>query len=164
MTRVIPALLLALALAPACGNRAPAPAAPAIAATPTPEEVVAAGKGLVEEYRQAYEVRSVDALSGLYAHTLDVVLVHQGNERAGWTDVRSYLKELLEHATEIHLTLSDVAVTALGDDAATAVASVRREVSDGTTTVTTEGVLTLALRRTGSKWRIATEHYSYRTQ
>ena len=163
MTRAIPPLLLALALAPACGNRAPAPAAPAVVATPTPEEVVAAGKGLVEEYRQAYEVRSVDALSGLYAHTLDVVLVHQGREWAGWTDVQSYLKGLLQHAREIHLTFSNVTVTALGDDASTAVAGVRREVSDGTTTVTTGGVLTLALRRTGSKWLIATEHFSYRT-
>jgi len=164
MSRAIPALLLALALAPACGNRAPAPVAPAIVATPTPEEVVTAGKGLIEEYRQAYEVRSADALSGLYAHTLDVVLVQQGKEWAGWTDVRNYLKELLQHATEIHLTLSDVTVTALGDDASTVVAGVRREVSDGTTTVTTEGVLTLALRRKGGKWLITTEHFSYRTQ
>ncbi len=105
-----------------------------------------------------------DALSGLYAHTLDVVLVHQGREWAGWTNVAQYLKELLEHATEIHLTLSHVTVTALGHDAATAVAEARREVSDGTTTVTTEGVLTLALRRTAGKWLIATEHFSYRTQ
>lgn len=157
--------LLLLLLFASCGKgAAPGPIEPV--PPPTPAEVVQAGKGVVEQYRQAYQVRSLEALGGVYSRGLDVSLVHQGEVHQGWTAVETYLRDKLVRASEVRLKLSDVAVMALGDGAASVVAKVRRDISDGTTTVTEEGYLTLALRREagpdGDRWVIASEHFSFR--
>ena len=46
--------------------------------------------------------------------------------------------------------------------AAVAVATMTRELSDGATTVTENGTLTLVLRKDRGRWQIASEHYSYK--
>lgn len=153
----------ALALLAACGGRAPAPEEPTseLEKPLTPAEVVAAGSGAAEQYRQAWEVRSFDALAELYAQDLDVVVVHQGESHHGWTDVQRYLKQLLGSAAEVHMKLSEVTVTALGPAGAAVAAELRREINDGTSAVIEEGALTLALRKDGDRWLIVSEHFSF---
>ena len=127
----------------------------------TPEEVVLAGKGVAEQYRQAYQVRSLESLTPLYSQSLDLIVVHQGRGYRGWTAVEKRLRELIETSSEIHVTLADVNVSALGPEGAAVTASITREVSDGVTKVVEEGVLTLALRLEGERWLIVSEHFSY---
>src|SRR6266436_2500629 len=137
----------------ACQHGKSAPVAPA-----TPTDVVAAGRGVVEQWRQAYEVRSADALEKLYSHDSDVVLVQDGLPLIGWPQVKSTLDGKLAHAKEIHVRLQDVKVTTV----ASAVSTMTREIGDGVTTVNENGVLTLVLRRDDDGWKIAAEHYSYK--
>lgn len=153
----------ALLFAASCGGKQRAVDAPSPESqrSLTPQEVTAAGKGVAEQYRQAYEVRSFDALAALYVQNLDLVVIHQGKAMSGWTAAETHLRALLARASEIHLKLEDVAVTALGPEAATVVASMRREVNDGTAAVIEQGQLTLAVRRSGDSWVIVTEHFSY---
>ena len=47
--------------------------------------VAIATRGAIEQWRQAYEVRSVDALEQLYAHDADIVVVSDGVTLIGWT-------------------------------------------------------------------------------
>jgi ketosteroid isomerase-like protein len=159
------ALLLSLGLAVGlggCRHGSRAVGAPAAAAeSATPEDVVAAGKRVVEQYRQAYEVKSMDALVPLYSQGLDVVLVQQGKALFGWSAVEARLKETVEGASAIHIRLGDVAVAALGSDAASVTAAMTREISEGSTTVQESGLLTLALHRDGERWLIVAEHYSF---
>jgi hypothetical protein len=116
----------------------------------------------VEQYRQAYEVRSLDALTQLYSHGLDVAVVHQGRGHHGWTAVSKYLSELIGHAAEIHIKISEVNVSSLGPGGAAVSAQLAREISDGVTTIVEEGRLTLALRLENERWVIVSEHFSYR--
>lgn len=155
--------LVLLALAGACGGAgaAAAPEEPKQQRTLTPAEVIEAGKGVAEQYRQAYQVRSFDALSQLYVHNLDVVIADQGDKRAGWTAVEAHLKALLDRASEIHIKLDHVVVTAMGPGAAVVVATMKREVNDGSAAVIERGVLTLFVRREADSWVIVTEHFSY---
>lgn len=139
---------------------------PATAADKAPEalapaEVIHEVEGAVEQYRQAYEVKSLDALEPLYLHGPGLVLVIQGDRKSGWQAVRNYLDGLLMAAAEIRVRVSDVSVVALGDSAATAVATLERSVSDGTTMLSVTGTLTLVFERLGSDWKIASEHFSY---
>lgn len=155
-------LACALVLAAACAG-GPHPATPATgAAAASSQEVVAGAKATIEQWRQAYEVRSVDALAKLYAHDLDVVVVQQGVPHLGWTAVQALLDERIGHASAIHVRLKDVQVTALAPTVAAAVATMSREVSDGATTVTETGTLTLVVRKTDAGWVITSEHYSYK--
>ena len=134
----------------------------------TPREVVAAAKATLEQWRQAYEVRSLDALAPLYAHDLDVVVVVEGTPLIGWSSVEAMLKDRLARAGTIHVRLKDIGVSSLGPTAASVVATMSREVTAGATTVTEAGTLTLALRHdhpaagSGGAWVIVAEHYSYR--
>ncbi len=147
-----------LALATGCPAKGPdAPTAPT-----TPNDVVVAAKATVEQWRQGYEVRSVDALSKLYAHDLDVVLVTEGTALTGWKSIEASLRDKLSRAGAIHVRLKDVQVTAQGLMVATVVAVMTREVTDGAATTSENGTLTLVLRREGDAWVIALEHYSYR--
>src|SRR4051812_26551754 len=50
----------------------------------TPKEVTVATRGVIEQWRQAYEVRSIDALEQLYSHDPDIVLVNDGVTLIGW--------------------------------------------------------------------------------
>ncbi len=152
------ALVVALAVA-GCPRGKPADTTPAVE---TPKDVVAAGKAAIEAWRQAYEVRSFDALAKLYVHDPDTVVVVDGIPLIGWTAIEPLLKDKLSHAKEIHVRLKDMTVTSLAPTVAGAVATMTREISDGVTTVTENGALTLVLRQTTEGWKIVTEHYSYK--
>lgn len=156
--------MLALVLMlPACGGPAAAPpsAPQAEAAPPAPASVVEAAQALVEQYRQAHEVRSMDALAPLYAASPELVRVWQGRRTTGWEVVRPELAGLLGRAESIKLRIGDLAVSALGEDGAAVTASVSRTVADGVTSVRVDGVLTLALRRQDDRWVIVGEHFSH---
>jgi ketosteroid isomerase-like protein len=156
--------LLSLLVLGACpGSRGVAPAEPASpsAAELTPAEVVSAAAGLVEQYRQAYEVRSVDALAPLYLHDVDLAVVHQGRTFLGWSAVEHYLRETFTTAVEVRVRLGDVTVVALGGGGAAVTATMARSVSTGTTTVEERGTLSLSLRSEGERWVIVGEHFSY---
>ena len=53
-------------------------------------------------------------------------------------------------------------VSSLAPDVATAFATMTRELTADTTTITENGTLTLVLRKQGDKWLITSEHYSYK--
>jgi uncharacterized protein (TIGR02246 family) len=126
-----------------------------------PAGTVEAVQGVVERWRQGWQVRSVDALAALYPHDLDVVVVDGGVAHLGWTAVQTYLSTRIAEAQAIHVTIDDLQVYALGDRGAAAVATVTREVSDGVTSVAERGVVTWALRADDDgAWRIVAEHYS----
>jgi len=127
-----------------------------------PKDVVAAATGTIEQWRQAYEVRSFDALAKLYAHDLDLVVVQDGQPLMGWSTVEPALRDRLGKAKEIHVRLKDVTVASLGPTGAAALATMTREISDGVTTVTENGALTLVLRRGADGWQIIQEHYSFK--
>jgi ketosteroid isomerase-like protein len=127
-----------------------------------PKDVVAAAKGAIEQWRQAYEVRSFDALAKLYVHDSDTVLVQDGLPLVGWTTIEPMLKDRLAKAKEIHVRLKEITVSSLAPTVAGAIATMTREVSDGVTTVTENGALTLVLKQTTGGWQIVSEHYSYK--
>jgi len=151
------ALVAVLLCSVACPHGAPAPAQPA-----APADVVSAARGVIEQWRQAYEVRSADALEKLYTHDPDLVLVQDGTAIVGWTAVKSALDARIQHAKEIHVKLQDVKVSSLAPTVATATATMTREIGDGITTVNENGALTLVLRKDEDGWKIAGEHYSYK--
>lgn len=157
--RACEATIIALAILVA---GCPAKSAPVTPSATTPKEVVAGVKATIEQWRQGYEVRSVEALAKLYAHDLDVVVVQEGLTMIGWSSVEAYLKDRIARAGAIHIRLKDVQVIALGLEAASAVATMTRELTDGTTTVTESGTLTLVLRKVPEGWVISSEHYSYK--
>jgi ketosteroid isomerase-like protein len=127
-----------------------------------PKDVVAAATGTIEQWRQAYEVRSFDALAKLYVHDNDTVVVQNGLPLIGWPTIEAMLKDRFAHAKEVHVRLKDITVTSLAPTAASAIATMTREISDGTTTVTENGALTLVLKQTTAGWKIVSEHYSYK--
>jgi ketosteroid isomerase-like protein len=140
----------------------PKPAAPAVAQAP---DLVAQVQGAVEQWRQAYEARSIDALARLYsrgAHEPGLILVEDSTRLVGWAAIEPVLRARLANATAVHVRLADLQVIALGADAAVASAKMTREATQGATTVTEQGLLTLALRRNDETWVIASEHYSYK--
>jgi ketosteroid isomerase-like protein len=162
------ACAIALAACPRAKPKDATPIAPA-----TPREVVAAVRGAVEQWRQAYEARTFDVLAKLYRHDLEVVVVHDGAALIGWTSVEAMLRDRLARAKQIHVRLKDVQVTSLDDTVAFAIATMTREISDGVTTVTEDGAVTLVLRREcdpeqkaegacPTRWVIVGEHYSYK--
>ena len=155
MTRLALVLALLTAGCPAKGPEGPV-------APPTPKAVAAAAKAAVEQWRQGYEVRSFDALEKLYAHDLDVVVVTEGVALTGWKSIEAMLRDKLARAGAIHVRLKDIQVAAQGTMVATVVATMTREVTDGSATTTESGTLTLTLRKDGDAWVIALEHYSYR--
>lgn len=156
--RHVVALALAMVLTGCLGKAEDTtPVAPA-----TPTEVVAAGKGAIEQWRQAYEVKSFDALAKLYVRSPDTVLVLDGVPMIGWKSIEPMLRDKLARAKEIHIRLKDVSVMSLAPTIAGAVATMTREISDGITTVTENGALTLVFEKTHDGWQIVAEHYSYR--
>jgi ketosteroid isomerase-like protein len=128
----------------------------------TPKEVVAGARATIEQWRQAYEVRSFDALAKLYAHDIDLVVVQDGVPLVGWASVEGMLKDRLARFKQIHIRLKDIQVQSLGPTAATATAAMTREQGDDVTTVTEGGALTVVLRLEGDTWVIVAEHYSYK--
>lgn len=116
----------------------------------------------VEQWRQGWEVRSMDALAPLYRHDDHTVVVYQGQAHVGWPQAETFLRSVVDGAREVHLTVSDGQVAALGDSGATYAARLTREISDGAVTVSDTGYLTLTFARSGTAWEIVAEHYSYR--
>src|SRR5512140_2656587 len=106
------AVITLLVLGTGCPHpKAAEPTAPVHEATP--KEVVAATRGAIEQWRQAYEVKSMDALGKLYAHDTEVVIVQDGVALIGWGSVEGLLKDRLSRAKEIHIRLKEVQVTSI---------------------------------------------------
>ncbi|HVK75256.1 MAG TPA: nuclear transport factor 2 family protein [Kofleriaceae bacterium] len=146
-----------VALIAACRGGSSGPRTPAAGG----EDAFAAVFRVVEQWRQGWEVRSLDALAPLYRQDDNTVLVYQGRAHVGWPQAQTYLRKTVEGARSVHFTLDDGHVTALGDDGATYAARLTREISDGAVTATDSGYLTLTFARAGSRWEIVAEHYSY---
>ena len=108
---------MALALA-ACPSAKQTPVAPPTPATPV--QVVAAGRALVEEWRQAYEGKSFDALAKLYARGPELVVVQDGLPLIGWSSVDAMLRDRLARAKQVVVRVKDVQVTAIAPTAASA--------------------------------------------
>jgi ketosteroid isomerase-like protein len=155
----IASIALVASLTLGCSHHA-RPAEPAHDATPA--EVVSMAKATVEQWRQGYEVRGVDALAKLYAHTSETVLVLDGIAVIGWPAIAQLLTTKLAHAKEVHVRLKDVAVVSYAPTVAGVTATMTREIGDGVTTVSENGALTLVLQRDAEGWKIVAEHYSYR--
>lgn len=149
--------VVALAIAGCSHSAATVPTKPS-----TPKEVVAGARATIEQWRQAYQVRSFEALARLYDHTLDLVVVQDGQALVGWTSVEGMLKDRLARFKDIQIRLKDIQVASLGGTAATATAAMTRELGDGVTTITESGALTVVLRKEGDIWLIVSEHYSYK--
>jgi ketosteroid isomerase-like protein len=128
----------------------------------TPKEVISGARATVEQWRQAYEVKSLDALAKLYAQNLDLVVVQEGVPLVGWSSVEGMLKDRLARYKDIHVRLKDIQVQSLAPTAAAATATMTRELGDGVTTITEYGALTIVLRKEGESWLIVSEHYSFK--
>jgi len=128
----------------------------------TPNEVVTAARGTIEQWRQAYQIKGFDVLEGLYSHEPQLVFVNDGRLLIGWPSVEAMIKDRLARYQKIVIRLKDINVVSLGPTAATATAVMTRELGDEVTMVTEYGALTMVLRRDGEKWLIVTEHYSYK--
>lgn len=156
------ALVVAAVLAAGCphgGASGPATPAPVEA---TPKDVVTAARAALEQWRQAYEVRSEDVLAKLYAHDPDVVVVLEGTPLIGWSSVEAMLKDRLSRSDDIHVRLKDVQVASLAPTVAHVTATMTRDIKSGATTITENGTVTLVLRKQADAWLIEAEHYSYK--
>ena len=152
-------LCLAALAAPACkgggaGSTTPGPSA-------AEGDAFGAVFRAVEQWRQGWQVRSVEALEPLYRHDDHTVIVYQGRAQRGWERARTWLRAELAGVSSVHVRIEDGVVTTLGDDAATFTARMGRDLSDGVVTRTDEGFLTLTFVREGGAWQIVAEHYSY---
>jgi ketosteroid isomerase-like protein len=152
------AILVAALVVGACGHgsREVLPPRPV-----TPPDVATAVRGTIEQWRQAYQVKSEEALDRLYAHD-ELVVVQDGRALAGWPAVQAVIKDRLERYQKIVLRVRDVSVIALGSMGATATGVMTRELGNDVTTLTETGTLTMVLRKDPDGWVIVTEHYSYR--
>ena len=120
MSRAAIALVvLLLAACPRGGDQTPARPA-------TPKEVVAGARATIEQWRQAYEVRSFEALAKLYAHDLDLVVVQDGEPVFGWSSVENMLKDRLTRYPDIHVRLKDIQVQSLAPTVSVATAVMTR--------------------------------------
>jgi ketosteroid isomerase-like protein len=155
--RLAAILVAALATASCAHGGGSAPVRP-----PSASELVTAARGTVEQWRQAYQVKGMDALATLYANDPELVVVQDGTPIVGWKLVETTIKSRLEHTPKIVIRLRDMTVVPLGDNAATVTAVMTRELGDDVTTVTDTGALTMVLRRERDRWVIVAEHYSYR--
>jgi hypothetical protein len=122
----------------------------------------------LEQWRQAYEVRSLESLEPLYAHTDDLMVVWQGRSVQSWPSVRAYLGAFLAANTRVKLVVRDVRLAAIGSDAVSLTATVERRYGDGVRSVSENGILTMLFRLAPpddegkpATWRIASEHFSF---
>lgn len=151
------AILVALAITACAHGGGGTPAGPV--STP---EIATAATGTIEQWRQAYQVKGIDALAMIYAHDPDLVVVQDGTPVVGWPAVEAMIKNRFDRTPKIVIRLRDMTVVPLGDNAVTVTAAMTRELGNDVTTVTETGALTMVLRRQHDTWVIVTEHYSYR--
>jgi ketosteroid isomerase-like protein len=152
-------IALALVLA-GCPSKATCPAATS-ATGPAAEATITDVLRTVEQWRQAWEVRSPDALFPLYDHGKAVAAVTQGTALVGWDAVQADLAARIARATDVRYRLTDIQVAPTGDTAIVT-ASLAREISEGATTATDAGTLTLVFARDAARWVIVSEHFSFR--
>src|SRR5262245_65576249 len=120
---------LALLAALAAGGCPPRPAAP----TPAPPVGLAAGvKGTIEQWRQAYEVRSMDTLAKLYSHDPTLAIVQDGAVERGWAVIEPALRGRLARATAIRVRITELQVAPPAADAPGATGLLTRAANDGT--------------------------------
>jgi hypothetical protein len=115
----------------------------------------------VEQWRQGWEVRSLEALEPLYRHDDHTVIVYQGRPLRGWDSVQAWLRVQLAGVSSVHLRLEEGVVTTLGPDSASFATRMGRDLSDGVVTRADEGFLTLTFVREEGRWQIVAEHYSF---
>jgi ketosteroid isomerase-like protein len=162
------ALLAAVLLCAACGASTPKrPSTPGPVVSGDAKDQLPAA---LEQWRQGYEVRSVDALAPLYSATDDLTLVVQGRVVTTWPSVHATLTDFFAANNSIKVELQDVRIMALGGDGAIVVASVKRRYGDGIRSTQETGTVTLLFRlappeddNRPATWRIALEHYSFRS-
>src|SRR5690349_8086819 len=130
MKRIAVGLAVAALAMAGCPPRPGAPAAAAL-----PPELAGTIKGTIEQWRQAYEIRSMDALARLYSHDPGLVVVQDGARQLGWPATEEVLRGKLARASQIRVRITELQIAPLGPDAAVASAVMRRESGDGTTTV-----------------------------
>lgn len=130
---------------------------------PAADDSARAIEGVVEQYRQAYEVRSLEALGLLYSQDLDLVVVFQGRAHRGWSQVEEFLAQRLEGATKVRMVIKDLSIQPLSPSSAVASATLESSIGDDAATVTERGTLTLVLRKVGEGWKLVSEHFSYPT-
>jgi hypothetical protein len=140
---------------------ASAPSAATPLAPPAPIDVDQAVRSRVEQYRQGYEVRSIDALAPLYAQNDELSLTHQGRTHKGWKAVETFVLTFFGSAQTFRLRVSELAIVTVGETGALATMAVHRTYGDGVQTVDEKGTLSLAFRRVKDDWLIVAEHYSY---
>ena len=148
-------------LASCAGSRPEAAVAEPMAEVPDDKRAVI--EGVLEQYRQAYEIAGIEALAELYSQDLDLVLVYQGQKHQGWTAVSEYLVKRLAGATTVRMSMKDVVIHEVGDVGALVTATRETSMGDGSVTVTDRGVLTLVLRNQDGRWMVVAEHFSYPT-
>ncbi|HVV83010.1 MAG TPA: AtzH-like domain-containing protein [Kofleriaceae bacterium] len=159
MARAIPALLLTAVLA-ACGGGGGAHATSPHAQGAEVDAFAAVFRA-VEQWRQGWQVRSLDALEPLYRHDDHTVIVYQGRAQRGWDAAKEWLRNQLASTASVHIRIEDGVVTQLGPDSATFAARMGRDLSDGAVTASDEGFLTLTFVRVDDGWQIVAEHYSF---
>ncbi len=156
------AAIVVLFLVASCGAATPIAEVESPAAT-VPEDQATAIRGVVEQYRQAYEVGSAEALYSLYAKDLDVVVVYQGQVHQGWTAVQAFLASKLEGASQVRMAIKDLSIREFGPKGAILTATRTSSIGDGSVSVTETGTLSLVLQNREGKWMVVAEHFSYPT-
>jgi ketosteroid isomerase-like protein len=128
-----------------------------------PGDIEGTARGVLDQWRLAYESRNTEALARLYAHDASLSVVEDGGRRLGWTEVEPMLRDRLGKASSLHIRIEDVQIRAQGTTAIV-VATVLRERSAPDAS-TDRGVLTLVLRAPeagDAGWVIVAEHDSHR--
>jgi ketosteroid isomerase-like protein len=152
----IDALCMVMPVTPDC------PVAGASAGGATVADIEGTVRGVLEQWRQAYEAGSGDALAQLYAHDAGLSVVEDGAPLVGWAVVEPALRDRLGRGAASRVRVADVQVRAAGATAIVA-ATVLRERGGAAET----GALTLVLSAPdpskASGWVIIAEHYSRRT-
>ncbi|MCP4446276.1 MAG: nuclear transport factor 2 family protein [Myxococcales bacterium] len=155
------ALVVVLFLA-ACGA-SQSKAAETVPVEVVPEDTRLAAEGVLEQYRQAFEIASIEALTPLYSQDLDLLLVYQGKEHRGWTAVLAFLTQRLNGVSSVRMSFKDVSIRELGTGIAMIHATRESSMGDGSITVSERGILTLILQNRDGRWMVAAEHFSYPT-
>jgi len=154
----IDALCMVMPVTPDC------PVIGASAGGATAADIEGTARGVLEQWRQAYEARSADALARLYAHDAGLSVVDDGAPLVGWAVVEPVLRDRLGRGTASRVRVADVQVRATGTTAIVAATVVRERAGAAAAEA---GALTLVLSAPdpskASGWVIIAEHYSRRT-